>query len=173
MGAVRQTLLFVLALAGGISASQAPEFAQQYRQRIGGAIEELGRVVAEFDQDAAENGLTREQALDVHVQSPEALFRSRGESMQETIDRYATLLRQQRDFAARSPLLQPLVLADSDETILAGAWRDFRPAVPVTEAGLAWAAAGFALTAFLAFLAAKLLRWLWRRAAPPRRPVQA
>ena len=34
---------------GGFLASQGPEFSQQYRQRLGGAIDELNRVVARFD----------------------------------------------------------------------------------------------------------------------------
>jgi hypothetical protein len=163
MGAVRQSLVFALALAGGVTTSQLPEFSQQYRQRIGGAIEELERVVAEFDADAAENGMTREQALDVHARATEPLFRSRGESIHVTIERYQTLLRQQADFEARSPLFQPLVLADSDPVTLAGTWRDFRPAVPVTTAGLVWGAAGWAFAALLLSLVAGFLRWSWRR----------
>jgi len=163
MGAVKHTLVFALALAGGIGTSQLPEFSQQYRQRIGGAIEELERMVAEFDADATENGLTREQALDKHARSTEPLFRSRGESIKDTIERYRTLLRQQAEFESRSPLFQPLVLADSDPVTLAGAWRDFRPAVPVTTAGLTWAAAGFALAGLLISLIASFLRWSWRR----------
>jgi hypothetical protein len=163
MGAVRHTLVFALALGGGIGTSQLPEFSQQYRQRIGGAIEELADVVAEFDADATENGLTREQALEKHAGSAEPLFRSRGESMQVTIERYQTLLRQQADFEARSPLFQPLVLAGSDPVTLAGTWQDFRPAVPVTTAGLAWGLIGWTLVALLGSLIAAFLRWSWRR----------
>jgi len=44
-----------LALAG----SQIPEFAQQYRQRLGGAIDELNRMIAQFDSEAAGQSLTR------------------------------------------------------------------------------------------------------------------
>lgn len=163
MGVVRTGLVFALALGGGVAASQLPEFSQQYRQRIGGAIEELARVVAEFDADAGESGLTREQALELHARSSEPLFRSRGESMQQTIERYQTLLRQRSDFEARPPLLQPLVLADSDPVTLAGTWRDFRPAVPVTAAGFAWGAAGCALAALLAGAIGAFLKWSWRR----------
>ena len=36
-------------LFGGIVASQGPEFSQQYRQRLGGAIDELKQVIARFD----------------------------------------------------------------------------------------------------------------------------
>jgi hypothetical protein len=163
MGVIRQGLVLALALGGGVATSQLPEFSQQYRQRIGGAIEELARIVAEFDADAGENGLTREQALELHTRSSEQLFRSRGESMQGTIERYQTLLRQRADFEAHPPLLQPLVLVDSDPVTLTGTWRDFRPAVPVTTAGLAWGVAGCALAALIAGAIAAFLKWSWRR----------
>ena len=42
----------IAAAAGALTASQLPEFAQQYRQRLGGALEELRQVVADFDADA-------------------------------------------------------------------------------------------------------------------------
>ena len=57
----------VITLAGGVagaaSFSQFPEFSQQYIQRMGGAVDELTRFVAEFDADAAELGLSRQAAL--------------------------------------------------------------------------------------------------------------
>ena len=36
---------FVIGLLLGFALSQTPEFAQQYRQRLGGAIDELQRIV--------------------------------------------------------------------------------------------------------------------------------
>ena len=51
-------IVIVAAALGGVGASQLPEFAQQYRQRLGGALEELTRIVAEFDASAARSQLT-------------------------------------------------------------------------------------------------------------------
>ena len=48
---VRAVALGVGVLCGAL-ASQAPEFAQQYRQRLGGALDELTAIVAQFDDDA-------------------------------------------------------------------------------------------------------------------------
>jgi hypothetical protein len=48
---VRRLALAIAVLAGLIG-SQGPEFAQQYRQRLGGALEELHRIIAEFDAEA-------------------------------------------------------------------------------------------------------------------------
>lgn len=171
MGVIGRNMVLVVALGGAVGASQLPEFAQQYRQRIGGAIEELGRVVAEFDRDAAENGLTREQALEMHARSAEPLFQDRGESAAETIDRFQTLLKQRSDFASASPFWEPVVLAYSDETTLTGTWNDFRPAVPVTIVGLGWAAAGFVAAAFIAWFLGRVMRSTWRFASTHRRPA--
>jgi hypothetical protein len=50
-------LALAIALIAGLVGSQGPEFAQQYRQRIGGALDELKRIVADFDDEAAREGL--------------------------------------------------------------------------------------------------------------------
>jgi len=150
LGAVRQAMIFAAALAGGISLSQAPEFAQQYRQRIGGAIEELQRVVDEFDSDASANGMMRSEALAAHA-GAQPLFRDRGRSMETTIARLDHLSRQKIEFETASPLEQPFMLMEGDRGLLGGVWRDFEPAVPVTLSGLGWGVAGFVLAAVLAW----------------------
>ncbi|QPC95721.1 DUF2937 family protein [Mesorhizobium sp. INR15] len=167
--AVRHSLIFSVALALGIGSSQMPELAQQYRQRLGGAIEELGHVVSEFDRDAVSAGLSRKQALDLHDKAPEPLFQARGRSMRATIVRYENLLRQQNAFSESPPLMQPFVLGYSDETTFAGTWQDFRPAVPMTNAGLVWAAFGFLFGAGAIYLLAAALRWGWRASRLRRR----
>ena len=56
-------LALAIALIAGLIGSQGPEFAQQYRQRIGGALDELRRIVAEFDAEAASEGLTPSEGV--------------------------------------------------------------------------------------------------------------
>jgi len=60
---LRGTSLLIVGLMGAAFFAQAPEFAQQYRQRLGGAVEELRRVVVQFDADAAQYGLSRSEAM--------------------------------------------------------------------------------------------------------------
>ena len=52
-------LALAIAVLAGLIGSQGPEFTQQYRQRLGGALEELNRIVAEFDAEAGRENLTR------------------------------------------------------------------------------------------------------------------
>lgn len=164
MATTRQTLTLLSALTGAVAVGQAPEFAQQYMQRLGGALDELAVVVADFDADAARNGLSRLEALETHQNSATPLFRDRGVSMLRTIDRYEALLDQAARFERLPPVARPLVLATGpDNRLMTGAWRAFEPALPLTPHGLAWTAFGFIAGVALAWLVALPFR---RRRGP-------
>ena len=51
-------LALAIALFAALIGSQGPEFAQQYRQRLGGAVAELDRIVADFDAEAERQNMT-------------------------------------------------------------------------------------------------------------------
>ena len=51
-------LALAIGLLCGLIGTQWPEFSQQYRQRLGGALDELSRIVAAFDAEAASRSLT-------------------------------------------------------------------------------------------------------------------
>ncbi len=59
---ILRRIVFFLAILLGVAASQVPEFAQQYRQRLGGAVDELNRMLTEFDADAARLQMDRARA---------------------------------------------------------------------------------------------------------------
>ncbi|MDR6668168.1 DUF2937 family protein [Rhizobium sp. 1399] len=164
MGQIGRAVTLVVGLAGGTLFSQAPEFAQQYRQRIGGAIDELRIIVDDFTKQAADHHLDRQQALDVYARSPDDFLRDRGLSMRSTLERYERLVTQQSDLGSAPPVAKPFVLMrDADEGIIANTWRDFVPGVPVSFAGLVWAAIGFLGSWIVAALfgvgAKRAVRW--------------
>jgi len=68
---MRRTLATLGGLALGFAFSQFPEYAQQYEQRLGGAVDELRIIVDDFDADARKFGLTRPEALQHYATSPE------------------------------------------------------------------------------------------------------
>ncbi len=140
---IGRMLTMAMALLGGIFFSQAPEFAQQYRQRIGGALDELRAVITRFDSEASQNGLDRERALGLYSSSTEQFLRSQGQSMRTSFDRFQNLEQQSRELAEASPLAKPFViLRNPDPDLVTSAWSDFSPGIPVTAAGLAWAGIG-------------------------------
>ena len=78
---MRRSLGLVGGLALGVALSQFPEYAQQYTQRLGGAVDELRVITSDFDRAAAQSGLTREQALARYQQSPDQFLTGRGRAM--------------------------------------------------------------------------------------------
>jgi hypothetical protein len=84
-------LALAIAVLAGLIGSQAPEFAQQYRQRLGGALEELNRIVSEFDAEVQRQNLSRAAALQRLEDNTDPLARERGEDMGEAIERAARL----------------------------------------------------------------------------------
>lgn len=145
-GMIGRILALALGLFGALAASQLPEFAQQYRQRLGGAIDELRRVVGRFDDSAGVSGLSRDEAVTRLREQPDSLVRREGEAMHDAADRLAALQRQRDDFAETGPFGRMLVLLREADTGLARAtYLDFEPAVPATGEGVVAAGLGFAL----------------------------
>ncbi|CDZ27067.1 DUF2937 family protein [Neorhizobium galegae] len=166
-------LTMAMALLGGIFFSQAPEFAQQYRQRIGGALDELKILISEFDAQANHNGLDRQEALNIYSVSPQTFLRNQGEAMRRTFSRYEMLAEQQKDLTLAPPFTKPfVVMRNPDSTTFANAWRDFVPGVPVDFAGLTWAAGGLFCGWLIAALLGAARRGVVRSVRRPKRMDQ-
>src|SRR3569623_645123 len=165
---MRRSLGLVGGLALGVALSQFPEYAQQYTQRLGGAVDELRIVTTDFDAAAAGAGLTRQQARDRYAHSPDTFLAGRGTSMSATFTRYAqltTALQEVRgaDAWRRFRLLPVYLDSDVGERTL----DDFKPAVPVTAEGFVYAGVGLVIGYILVSVFYSLItlpfRIWWRR----------
>jgi len=155
-----RTLSLAVGLLGAIMAAQLPELVQQYKQRLGGAIDEVAAIVARFDADAASNNLTRDQAMATLSASDDDLVRRRGEDAAINIDRLLNLEESRLELENADPfgrLASFLAYADSD--LLAATVEDFRPAVPTTAEGLICALLGF----LFGWCLIRLPAWPYRR----------
>ena len=157
----------VVVLAGGLSSaagfSQFPEFSQQYLQRLAGAVDELGRVVAEFDEDAADLGLSREAAL-VDLAKGGAMGAARADTMVETIDRHDRLSGDLEAMREAGPFTRAYNAGRfTDGEIAGAAWEDFRPAMPLTFEGAVFSGAGLIAGLGVMTLLIALIRWPFRR----------
>lgn len=151
--------------------SQFPEYAQQYTQRVGGAVDELKTITAGFDAAATAAGLTRDQALARYESSPDSFLAGQGTSMAASFARYQSLsltLDEIRNADAWDRFRNLPRYFDSD--IGRRTLDDFKPALPVTEEGFLYAAIGFVLGYILASTLWSLLmlpfRMMWRRWRP-------
>ncbi len=141
---IMRTIALALAIAGGIAASQVPEFAQQYRQRLGGAVDELARVLDSFDQDAATSGDGPRRRPRHHGQEHRAAGACPGVTMAKAIIRYDRLLKQQIAFQNSVPFARLTVFfQDFDRPLVESTLRDYEPAVPTTSEGFVFAVIGF------------------------------
>lgn len=143
---IGRVLALAIGLFAGLAASQAPEFAQQYRQRIGGAIDELRRVVATFDDNARAEGVTREQMIGRFKANADPTVQRDGDDKDRIVDRLGRLERQRDAVANAGPFARLAVLARGFDGQLARAtYLDFEPAWPATSEGLVIGGAGFLL----------------------------
>lgn len=163
MFGILRTLGLALGLLGGAIAAQAPEFAQQYAQRLGGAVDELRRQIATLESDARANGTTRDGAVERLRSNPDGLVARRGEAAQADIARLTRLSEQQQALTeAVSPLGRTVaVIRNPDLDIAEATMRDYQPAVPTTADGLTAGLVGF----FAAWGGWRVLSDLGRRTA--------
>ena len=132
-----------IGLLVAVCASQLPEYVQQYRQRLGGAVEELKRIVAQFDAEAQAQSLTREQGITRLEGNPDPLVQARGGDMQTDVDRERRLEAQQQAFAEAGPISQYWVLVERlDPTLASQAYAIYQPALPLTPSGFITGAVG-------------------------------
>lgn len=159
-------ILRALTLAGGLAGaavtSQFPEFSQQYTQRLGGAVDALAEVVADFDASATAVGLSRDAAL-AQMQGTEFLERRRAD-MTATFLRYERLRADLAEVEGQGPFMRAYHAARlTDGQIARAAWTAYQPAVPINFAGLSFAFVGFLLGTAALGVVLRLLAWPFRR----------
>jgi hypothetical protein len=153
-------LALAIGLIVGLIGSQGPEFAQQYRQRIGGALDELKHIVAEFDAETARERLTPSEGVRQLEANSDPLARQRGEDMAQTIGRADRLQEQLQAMESAGPLKRLYVMAkDFDPQIARRTLDNYEPAAPLSLE--AFTAAGIA--AAWGWAATHLCAWPFRR----------
>ncbi|MFI5337717.1 MAG: DUF2937 family protein, partial [Opitutales bacterium] len=132
-----------LCVAGAVLFSQAPEFFQQYLQRLGGHLDEARRQLAQFRQSAADAGLSLDQLIARTAASTDQAVAPLAHAMREAVARADTLQAAHDSLRDASVWSRPFVfLGHLDPGIARATWAVFRPAVPTTLEGLAYALAG-------------------------------
>ncbi|MBZ6077413.1 DUF2937 family protein [Microvirga puerhi] len=167
MPRIARIVAFGCGLAGGVLASQLPEFSQQYRQRLGGSIDELTRVLQHFDADAQSSGETRDSAILRLRGNADTLVSRQGVAMQGNAERLTRLENHRRTMIEAGPFMRvALMMRDGDTDVMEAAYQDFEPAVPVTEEGILAAAIGFIGAWGALLLLTGFVRSLLRRPRP-------
>lgn len=153
-----KTLTLVGGLFGAAIVSQFPEFTQQYTQRLGGQVDALHVVIADFDASAQKADMSREDAL--ASMGGSVFLENRRRDMRNTFDRFDRLsedLIKLRDASPLERLTMPQRVSDTE--LAMSTWDNFVPALPLSLAGALSGLAGY----FAGWAAVSGLLWLLLR----------
>lgn len=146
-------------VAGALVFSQAPEFMQQYLQRLGGHLDEARRQLQQFQAVAAQSGLTLDALIAKTSTNPDAAVAKLGGVMHAAAERVDYLLNAELALRDASLWTRPFVfLRHLDAGIARSTWAVFKPAVPTTVEGLVYAGVGVAVALLLVQV---LFVWPW------------
>ncbi|WP_375175682.1 DUF2937 family protein [Pseudooceanicola sp.] len=169
---IARTLTLIGGLAGAAGLSQFPEYSQQYTQRLAGAVDELTRVVDDFDRSATAEGLTRDEALSAMTGS--GFVERRRADMIRTLARHEDLTADLNALKASGPFTRAYRITHfNDAEVARRALQDYQPALPLTFAGGSFAAIGAVLGMLAVGVIGSLLSMLFALLSAPfrrRRP---
>ena len=136
----------VLCVAGAVAFSQAPEFMQQYLQRLGGHLDEAVRQLRQFEHVATQSGETVQSFAARAQAAADPVMARMGDIVASSIARVDELSAAVAALREAGPFSRPFVfLQNLDTEIAARTWGMFRPAVPTTLEGALYAAVGMIL----------------------------
>jgi len=159
---IGRALVLAGGLAGAAATSQFPEYSQQYVQRLGGAVDALSQVVADFDASATAAGLTRQEAL-AEFKGSDFLTRRQAD-MTRTFARHARLTSDLALLQHEGPFMRAYRAERmSDPEIARAAWAVYEPALPINIAGILFSSIGLVLGLGLSGIVLRLLAWPFRR----------
>jgi hypothetical protein len=161
----------ILCVLGAVLFSQGPEFMQQYLQRLGGHLGEARRQLDVFQKTATQSGLSLDQFISQTAANPDTAVAKLSGVMTETVER-ASSLQSAHDALLHSNLWErPFVFVRHLDFEIARATGEiFKPAVPTTVEGLAYALTGMLVVLALYHL---VLKRLLRLRKAPSSPVKA
>jgi len=143
LSAVEGLLDRALCVLGAVIFSQVPEFMQQYLQRLGGHLDEARRQLQQFQQAAAQSGLTLDRLIGQTSANADPAVAKLGGVMTAAIARVDTLETAQSAIQHASIWSRPFVfMRYVDSSIAHATWAIFKPAVPTTVEGLIYALLG-------------------------------
>jgi hypothetical protein len=157
----------ILCVAGAVVFSQAPEFMQQYLQRLEGHLDEARATLARFQAAAAQANLTLDQLVEAANRNADPAMAKLASVAHDTALRVARLSADDAALRGASIATRPFVfLARADWSIARRTLDIYRPAVPTTLEGLLYALLGvlLALTLYHGCVRGPVTRHLRRRA---------
>lgn len=133
----------LLCAIGAVLFAQAPEFMQQYLQRLGGHLSEARRQLFHFEEIAKQAGKTVQELAAQYAANADPAVVSMGKVVNETELRVTALASAEAALRDASVWARPFVfLRDLDWEIARGTSSVYKAAVPTTLEGLLYGLVG-------------------------------
>jgi len=158
----------ILCVVGAVVFSQAPEFMQQYLQRLGGHLAEARRQLAQFEEIARQAGRTVQELAAQYADNADPTVIGMGRLMSETETRVGVLSASEVALRDAPVWERPFVfLRQFDWEIAHGTAGVYKPAVPTTLEGALYALIGvFVILAIYHGMLAPMVRRICRGSGP-------
>ena len=156
-----------LCVIGAVLFSQAPEFMQQYAQRLGGHLDEARNYLVQYEKLARDASLSlNDYIAHINASSDPAIARI-GKVISDLVERVQTLADAQAALQNASVFTKPFAFfSHMDTQIAQNTWGAFKPAVPTTIEGLVYAAIGVAVTLLIYHGCIRFpIGFIWRKFA--------
>lgn len=120
----------IICVAGALIFAQLPAFIVQYQQRLGGHVDELGRIIAKYRAYAADNNRTLEEYINIHLQSNVKEFASTGRLMTENLARFNELSSALKEITDSTGIMKLVMFVKNiDMEIYRAAMKNFVPGI--------------------------------------------
>ncbi len=151
---MRGWIYIIAGIIVALMLSQFPEFYQQYRQRLGGTLDELNRQVQALDERAANVQMTRYNYVRHLTSNPDTATKQEGEHLTHLLTRQydVDVAIKDLDDAKVQEIFIKVIFHLDIKTAEATA-RDYKPALPLSIEGGLYTLIGFLFGyIFMAFL---------------------
>jgi hypothetical protein len=137
MWVIRALLDRIILLIGVVAAGCVPGFIVQYRQRLGGRLEQVMSDLAPFQAiaDREQNG-SLAQLIQHHLQSSDASFHQEGAALQAMVDQADRLRTMMSGLDADLPHQFGYLLSHPDRSLMHATWGDYRPSFALDRQGV-------------------------------------
>jgi hypothetical protein len=136
----------IFSVAGALVLAQAPEYFQQYTQRLAGHVNELQRYINAMQKIADLSGKSLEDYIGKFVTHQDFDIASQGQLMAEMLHRWSMLNESLQSMTSASLFYRPFAFFRYVQTDIA--WmtlKDFSPAFPITLESALYALFGLVL----------------------------
>ena len=170
MPIVRGLLDRIVLIAGVLAGGTAPSFVAQYRQRVGGRLDQARIDLAPFQDIANQfHHGSLDALIEHHLKSVDPTFHQEGEAVKALVD---SVLRLQTEFAGLTGNLAHqawFLVRHYDPNTLSATWEIYKPAFSLSVEGLV-SAGVVGVVLWVVFLATwYAVSWGTSRAARPTR----